>query len=184
MQMFQIISWTSAFPPKLGPAMCGVIRTFSIFQRGDVSGNGSVSNTSRTAPFKWPSSSTLIRSSIGMRLPLPTLTRIASFSWNTAVRNSEGLCFRCSRETADHNVHFLKLLIQRCQIIYLIKLFHLLQMLRDCSSFIPVTCVSNAFILWAIFLPISPVPRMRMFFPYMVSDDRFCTQRCFCLFFQ
>lgn len=93
MQMFQIISWTSAFPPKLGPAMCGVIRTFSIFQRGDVSGNGSVSNTSRTAPFKWPSSSTLIRSSVGMRLPLPTLTRIASFSWNTAVRNSEGLLF-------------------------------------------------------------------------------------------
>ena len=157
--MFQIISWTSAFPPKLGPAMCGVIRTFSIFQRGDVSGNGSISNTSRTAPFYvaflqysdqvfcWneASSSYINQNCIFFHGMQPfVIQRLLFPVFPGDSRSQYPLSEAADPALSDHIPH---------------------QTLSSAANapglqffFIPVTCVSNAFILWAIFLPISLFP--------------------------
>ena len=167
---------TSGLLSKLGPAMCGVMRTFSMSQRGESSGSGSVSVTSRIAPPKWPLSRANTRSLFRTKLPRPTFTK----STPGFIASSRGLVIRPTVSGVDGRQFttisaFGKRASSASSVCASSKPVGI-------SAFsvrrTPVTLAPKACMRRATFPPRSPMPRTSARFPQIVREDFRCCQIC------
>ena len=167
---------TSGLLSKLGPAMCGVMRTFSMSQRGESSGSGSVSVTSRIAPPKCPRSSANTKSSFRTKLPRPTFTKSAP----CFIARSRGLVIRPTVSGVDGRqlttISAFGSSSSRDSIVYASSKpagTSAFSVRRTPVAFAPKACMRRA-----TFPPRSPMPRTSARFPQIVREDFRCCQIC------
>ena len=156
--------------------MCGVRRTFSMSQRGESSGSGSVSVTSRIAPPKCPRSSANTKSSFRTKLPRPTFTKSAP----CFIARSRGLVIRPTVSGVDGRqfttISAFGSSSSRNSIVYVsAKPAGRPAFFVRCT---PVTLAPKACMRRATFPPRSPMPRTSARFPQIVREDFRCCQIC------
>ena len=156
--------------------MCGVMRTFSMSQRGESSGSGSVSVTSRIAPPKWLLSRANTRSLFRTKLPRPTFTK----STPGFIASSRGLVIRPTVSGVDGRqlttISAFGSSSSRNSIVYAsAKPAGRPAFFVRCT---PVTLAPKACMRRATFPPRSPIPSTSTRFPQIVREDFRCCQTC------